>query len=194
MLIHNGRTSEITNAHTQWHRQMTQLIHWFHWYYSSRYSLFFCPIRSRFRFRIPLLFHLIFVCILHVFFLFTQTGPIEWNGQLLCVRVCVLVYYHFGKLVANCRAFLYTSTKVLRYILFESNDYMRLLFFSFIFLFPSLFSFAISFHSWFFFIFPFRSLISTIQLRGVSLILFSFSFSFLISFIFHGIFHYWLQI
>lgn len=36
MLIHN------TSAHIQRHRQMTQLIHWFHWYYSSLAILVLC--------------------------------------------------------------------------------------------------------------------------------------------------------
>lgn len=107
---------------------------------------------------IPWLFHLIFVCVLHEF-LFTQTGPIEWNGQLFCVcacvhvSLCVLVYYHFGKLVANRRAFVHKPFKVLRYILFKATIMCGCWFYFFstsFSSFPSLFSFAIRFLVFFF--------------------------------------------
>lgn len=156
------------------------------------FSLFFlfCPIRSRFRFRIPLLFHSIFVCILH-FFYSRNRGRLSETGNY-CVCVCVWVCPGLLSLREACsesQSFFIHTNQSTPIPYSKAAIMCGCCFFSFFFSFSHHYShlqsvFILDSSS----LFPFRSLISTIQLGGVSLILFSFLSS-SISPIFHGIFH-----
>lgn len=167
MLIHNERTYTVTSPNDTINPLIPLIL------FFSCYS--FCPIQSRFRFRIPLLFHLVFVCILHFVFSYSRKwGRLNETGNYcMCPGLLSL-----GKLVANRWAFIRTSNKVEYSI--QKKRFNVVVFFLFFFFFIShhhshlqSFSFSCSF----FFVW-FIKFNDSIGRRIIIFLSFSFSFIF----------------